>query len=128
MQADTVQKKTKQSNKAVTIPSRFVPKFWADSDSRIAMVKKIRRRCAQIREDAGGHVSVQRDLLCQRIAFLSLVLETQEVRAVEDGLIDLGVYTQATNSLLGLLKTVGLDRHVKSVADLKTYLDERKRK
>lgn len=110
----------------VTVPARFEPKFWEDADSRCAVVKGIRRRYRELREDAGGKESCQRDLLVQRAVFLSVILETQEVRAAEGESIDLGSYTQGVNALQGLLKTLGLEKQVKNVTDLQGYL-ERKR-
>lgn len=106
----------------VTVPTRFVPRFWEDADNRCAVVKGIRRRYQSLRDDAGGDASIQRDLLVQRACFLSVVLETQEVKVAEGGDIDLGSYTQMVNSLQGLLKTLGLERRAKEVTDLKGYL------
>lgn len=126
MEADTIKRKTKQGHKDIALPKKFVPRFWADSDSRISIVKAIKRRVQLLREHAGGGESVQRDLLCQRIAFLSILIESQEVAAVSGGAFDSGSFVQSVNALLGLLKTVGLDKRIRNVGDLKTYLDERR--
>src|SRR6185503_5636438 len=117
--AAILERKGLQGRQPVTIPKRFTPRFWDDSDGRCAVVKTILRRYERIKEDAGGGESYQRDLLCQRVAFISIILETQEVKAAEGGEgFDLGVYTQATNALTGLLKTLGLDKRMKNVSDL----------
>ncbi|MHC1769015.1 MAG: hypothetical protein AB9869_32815 [Verrucomicrobiia bacterium] len=106
-----------------TLRKRFVPRFWEDADQSLPVVKVIKQRYSELREATGAD-SMQRDLLCQRASFLTLRLEAMEVDAIQGGPFDSGVYVQALNSLLGLLKVLGLDRTVKSVTDLRTYLKE----
>lgn len=119
---------TTQSRPAVDVPAVFRPRFWEDSDQRCAVVRLIRRRYELLKEHAGGNESFQRDLLCQRLAFVSIILETKEVTAAEGGDLDLGSYVQAVNALVGLLKTLGLDKRMKTVSDLKSYLAEKSSK
>jgi hypothetical protein len=69
--------------------------------------------------------SIQRDLLCQRAAFLSVVLETMEVKACEGAAIDWGGYVQAVNAFSGLLLRLGLEKRLKNVHDLQTYLEQK---
>jgi hypothetical protein len=127
--AATLERKGLRGRQPVTLPKHFTPRFWDDSDGRCAVVKTILRRYQHIKADAGGSESYQRDLLCQRVAFISIILETQEVKAAEgNGEFDLGVYTQATNALTGLLKTLGLEKRIKNVSDLRTYLDQKNAK
>jgi hypothetical protein len=49
-------------------------------------------------------------LLAQRAAFLALRLETMEVVYATEGRFDAGVDTAMTNTLVGLLKALGLER------------------
>ena len=118
----------RQNSLGVTLPARFKPRFWEDSDNRIGVVKLIRQRHELLKAHAGGKESVQRDLLCQRCAFVSVILETKEVEAAETGKLDLGSYVQGVNCLLGLLRTLGLEKRIKTVSDLKTYLNEKEKK
>lgn len=127
-QAAQLERKGLRGRQTVTIPAQFKPRFWDDSDRRCAVVKTIRQRYQKLKEHCGGDESIQRDLLCQRVAFISIILETQEVQAAEGGDLDLGVYTQASNALTGLLKTLGLEKRMKSVTDLREYLDQKKGK
>jgi hypothetical protein len=120
-------KRSKRREKRALIPLKFTPRFWQDSDARIATVKLIKRRVELLRDHAGGGESYQRELLCQRVAFLSIILETAEVRAAEDGELDLPVYTQASNTLMGFLKTLGLEKRIKNVSDLKSYLSTKEK-
>lgn len=114
----------KDDKKAITLRGSFVPQFWDEADGRSAVVKEIKRRVDELREHAGAD-SAQKRMLCERAVFIGLQLETMERTATEQGKLDLGVYTQASNALLGLLKALGLDRKVKSVHDLKSYLKEK---
>jgi hypothetical protein len=123
----TLARKPTTQRQLVTIPERFVPRFWDDSDRRCAVVRIIKKRYERLKEDAGGAESFQRDLLVQRAAFLSIILETHEVKAAEGEGLDLGQYTQAANALSGLLKSLGLDKRIKSVTDLQTYLGQKKK-
>jgi hypothetical protein len=122
-----IQKKGRSGfRQLVTLPNRFIPRFWEDSDNRLAAVRLVRQRCERLKSHAGGDECVQRDLLCQRAAFLSIILETFEVEAAEGKGMDLAVYTQAVNSLQGLLKTLGLEKRIKSTHDLRSYLNGKK--
>jgi hypothetical protein len=114
----------RNGKRVVTIPERFVPQFWSEADGRCALVKEIRRRVEVLRQDTGAD-SAQKRTLCERAVFIALQLETMEREAVDNGKLDLGVYTQGTNALLGLLRALGLERRVKSAHDLKSYLGER---
>lgn len=121
-------KKEAKRRRRALIPCEFRPRFWADSDARLAVVRCIKRRYELLKDHAGGDESFQRDLLCQRLAFISIILETQEVRAAEGGNLDLGAYVQAVNALQGLLKTLGLERRVKQAGDLHAYVSQKEKK
>jgi hypothetical protein len=113
-----------QRKKVVALPSRFVPQFWENEDRRCSVVKEIRRRYEELKAHAGVE-SYQKDVLCQRAVFIGVQLETMECVATDSGKFDAGVYTQMTNTLLGLLKALGLERNLKQVVDLKTYMKGR---
>ena len=121
-----IKKKSTNSRKVVSVPGRFQPRFWTDADQRIATVRAIKKRYEILKEHTQAD-SIQRDLLCQRAAFLACIVEKFEVECAEGEGLDLGVYTQAVNSLQGLLKTLGLTRQIKNVTDLKSYLEDKKR-
>src|SRR5437773_2372163 len=110
-ETEKLERKTVAGREVVTLPRRFEPRFWEDADQRHHKVRLIKKRHVQLKQDTGADC-VQRDWLCQRACFLSVVLETMEVVLAEgrEG-FDLGAYTQATNTLTGLLKTLGLERH-----------------
>jgi hypothetical protein len=105
---------------SAAIPTQFVPEFWTDQDNRQHVARTIRQMVARLRQDVGAD-SYQKDLLIQRAVFLSLQLETAEIEAVRSGAFDPGVYTQQINSLLGILKALGLEKKAKKVG-VKDYL------
>src|SRR5688572_3497154 len=83
------QSRPNKSDHGVTIPGRFEPRFWDESDGRCALVKEVRRRYEQLKEDTGTD-TYQKDLLCQRAIFIAIQLETMEVQAMETGKLDVG--------------------------------------
>jgi hypothetical protein len=109
------------------LPVKFTPRFLDDSDSRLHVIRVLRRRFELLKEHTGAD-SIQKELLCKRVAFMSVVCETMEVTVAEgkDGAFEsLGAYVQSCNALSGLLKTLGLDKKLKNATSLKTYLEER---
>ena len=123
--------KRKDNRVKTAFPTEFEPRFWENGDRRIAVVRQILNRYENLKRDAGGENSTQRDLLIQRACFLSCILESQEIEAAEGGHFEIGSYTQGCNALLGLLRALGLEKQAKDVLDLDTYVNRkngRKRK
>lgn len=114
-----------QEKKTAKVPTTFTPKFIEDVDGRFGVAKDLRRRYEALKADTGSE-STQRDLLCRRAVFLSVLLETQECEALETGKIDTGGYTQMVNALQGLLLKLGLDKKAVQALDLNTYLAEKR--
>ena len=112
----------RRAKEPATLPSRFEPKFWETTDQRQAVVKKVRRRLEELRDDAGVD-SVQKEMLVRRAIFISVQLETMEVQSVETGDFNPGVYTQMVNALSGLLSKLGLEQQtMKKVVNLHDYV------
>jgi len=93
-------------------------------DGRLASVKIIKRRLEALRRDANVD-SVQKEMLCQRAVFLCLQLEALERKAAEGEPIHEARYVQGCNSLLGVLRALGLDsvRRCKRKS-LRQYVEE----
>jgi len=121
--ASLLSRKSRSARPMVKLPARFEPRFWESVDRRYTVTRAIKARYQALRESAGGGESVQRDMLIQRAVFLSVILETFECQAADGGDFDLGVYTQATNALSGIISKLGLEKRIKNVTDLKTYLE-----
>ncbi len=110
-----------------TIPSEFEPRFLDHMDGRTIAARTLRQRLAEVHSDLGGEaaLSYAQKSLCRRAIWLESVIETMEAEAAEGGEIDVGRQTQALNSLLGLWRTLGLERKPRDVPDLQTYLRQR---
>lgn len=106
--------------RTATIPDTFSPEFWEDQDSRLHVARTIKRMVNRLIADAGVD-SYQREIIAQRVVFLTLQLETAEIEAARSGRFDLGCYTQGVNALLGLPKALGLDKKARKVG-LRDYL------
>jgi hypothetical protein len=109
--------------RGATLPTRFTPQFWADADRRHAVVRRVEELVERLKVDSSCD-SAMKDILCQRAAFLAIVLETAEREAIETGEFDGGSYTQTCNGLVGMLRAIGLERRVKAVG-LQDYLGKR---
>lgn len=111
--------------KELKIAKTFTPRFWQGEDSRLAVVKEIRRRVDRLKRDVGCD-SYQKELLCERAVFVLCQLETIECSAIaHQDPVDLGCYLQGVNALSGLLNKLGLERKVQKAGGLKRYLEER---
>ncbi len=127
IQRETERRHEKHPPKTTTLSTRFVPRFWDQADSRLAIIREIRHRMERLQQDCGAD-SYQKELLCQRTIFIVCKLETMETCAVETGQFDTGVYCQAVNTLIGLLRSLGLERKAKKVDDLQSYVASKSRR
>jgi hypothetical protein len=122
VQGTSLDKLSTQRKKRVSFSGKFVPLFWDDADGRCASVKRIKRRLEALRKDANVDTT-QKEILAQRATFLTLQLESMERRVAEGESIESGVYTQGLNTLLGILRALGLTpRRTAKAASLKEYL------
>ena len=110
-----------------TMPTEFTPRFLEHMDGRTVAARTLRQRLAEIHADLGGEASLsyaQRSL-CRRAVWLESWIETQEAKAAEGADVDIGRQTQALNALLGLWRTLGLERRQRDVPSLHEYLANR---
>jgi hypothetical protein len=107
------------------LPTTFTPKFLDNSDNRLAVVRQIKKRIEALMQDGGGNESTQRAMLCRHAAFLHVLLETQETELAETGQFEMGVFVQAVNSLVGLLRMLGLEKRIKRAGGIGAYIEEK---
>jgi len=110
-----------EPNVKVAIRTQQSVEFWRDADYRVGVWKEIRRRYAALKADAQVE-SVQKDIIAKRAVFLCVRLESMERLAVDAGQFDSGVYVMLVNSLLGCLRSLGLERKAKTVQNLADYI------
>lgn len=111
------------------IPTQFEPRFLEHMDQRTVAARELRQRLNAITDDLGGadQLSYARRSLVRRAVWLESWLETQEAKAAQGEDVDIGRQTQALNALLGLYKTIGLERRAKEVPSLHDYLNQKAR-
>jgi len=105
------------------LPARYSEDFLAGMDGRVKLVKELRARLRQLQADLGGEamLSYAKQSLCKRAIFIEARIEDFEARLAQGSDAELGSYIQMTNSLLGLLKTLGLERKAKEL-NLQDYI------
>jgi hypothetical protein len=108
------------------LPVKFTPLFWNKADTRLSIVRQMRSRCDELIKQTGAD-SYQKEIIAERATFLIVWLETQERQAIEMHCFDAGAYTQALNTLMGLLRSLGLKKAAKSVPNLRKYIKEGKK-
>ena len=120
-------------NGTETAKSSDIPRYsenWIERmDGRTQVARAIRDRLADLQADLGGPeaMSYQMRSLSKRAIWMEAVIEQQEIALSKGEEIDQGKLTQAVNSLIGLLKTLGLERKARDVPDLATYLAAKQR-
>ena len=120
-------KKRKQLEKSVELPTTFSPRLWSDADGRIAIVKAIRKKAGEYKEDSNADTSMK-ETLCERAAFIRVRLDSYELEMIEGKAIAEGVYTQMVNCLSGLLTKLGLDKQAANGPTLEGYLKSKETK
>ncbi|MGD0766824.1 MAG: hypothetical protein ABSB42_01230 [Tepidisphaeraceae bacterium] len=121
-----IETKRPEYPKHKTLPTRFTPRFWQDADRRVALVRAIEDRVRRMKDDTGSE-SYAKEILCERAIFIVSLLETSERDAIEGiRALDVGSYVQSCNALLGILKSLGLERQVKKLGSLAAYVEERR--
>lgn len=115
--------------KQAEIPARYSHDWLERLDGRTRLAQAVNERYSALTLDLGGvdRLSYQRRSLCKRIVYMECIIEQQEAALSRGEEVDQGRLTQAVNTLIGLLKTVGLDRQARDVPDLQTYLAARGR-
>ena len=93
-------------------------------DRRTVLGRAISQRFEAVASDCGGldalaHVKIG---LIRRFLWMECVIEGIELQLAAGEQIDIGTYTQLTNTWLGLARTLGLDRKARPVRRLHDHL------
>jgi len=108
------------------IPEKFAANYLHQLDGRTAVAGEMRHRWQQITADLGGEgcLSYPQRSLVERALWIEFWIAQQE-RDLAEGRadsFDAGRWTQATNSLLGLYRTLGIERRAKDATSLTDYI------
>lgn len=99
----------------------FALRALSNADNRFAIVKELRRRLEQLKEDAGVQ-TLQREWLAARAVFLVARVESMEYDALTGQEIPWREYVLVTKALVDVLKRLGLDRERKTTLSLRKYV------
>lgn len=108
------------------IPERFTAGYLERLDGRTVVAQEMRARWQSMTDDLGGvdRLSYSQRSLVERALWIEHWIAAQE-RELAEGRIeafDAGRWTQATNSLLGLYRTLGIQRRAKDITSLSDYI------
>ena len=111
--------------KTSELPERYSEDWLAKLDGRTAIARVIRDRLEDLQTDLGGRdqLSYQQRSLAKRAIWMEAVIEQQEIALSRGEPVDQGKLTQAVNSLIGLLKTLGLERKARDIPSLRDYME-----
>tara|TARA_R110001592_G_scaffold44411_1_gene142957 strand:- start:2459 stop:2818 length:360 start_codon:yes stop_codon:yes gene_type:complete len=114
--------------KQAEIPPKYSADWLEKLDGRTTLARAVNDRYHALTQDLGGRdrLSYQRLSLCKRIVYMECIIEQQEAALSRGEDVDQGRLTQAVNTLIGLLKTIGLDRQAHDIPDLATFMQQRK--
>lgn len=110
----------KSTKLMATLPDNYSSNWLGKLDKRTKVAQAVLKRIAALEADAGGAESLTaaRRSLIRHAAWLDAIVDSHELRLAAGEALDVGAYTQALNSLLGLFRMLGLERKAKTVRDL----------
>lgn len=106
-----------------SIPERYAPDFMDRLDKRTILGRAVLERFQAIMADLGGEdaLSTVKRSLVRRFTWFEVMLEGMECRAAAGEEIDIGSWTQLTNTWLGIARMLGLERQAKRGPTLRDY-------
>ncbi|WFM71822.1 hypothetical protein [Halomonas sp. CKK8] len=112
--------------KQADVPDTYSPDWLTKLDGRTRVAQIVNERLYALEQDLGGHerLSYQRRSLAKRAVWMEAIIEKQEAALARDQEVDLGKLAQAVNTLMGILRTLGLDRQTLDVS-LADYLHQK---
>lgn len=107
-----------------SIPAKYTPDFMERLDKRTVLGRAVRGRYAAIVNDLGGieNMTSIKLSLVRRFTWFETMIEGMECRAAAGEGVDIGAWTQLTNSWLGIARMLGLERRQRHVRSLREHL------
>ncbi|MDZ7852941.1 MAG: hypothetical protein U5L98_09920 [Halomonas sp.] len=97
------------------LPPQYSHDWLEKLDGRTTLARAVRSRYDALTADLGGDLSYQRKSLCKRAVWLEAQIEMQEAALARGEEVDAGGMVQKINTMIGLFKTLGLDRKARDV-------------
>lgn len=115
----------KSTKLLATLPETYSSDWLARLDKRTKVARAVLARVTELESDAGGAdaLSAARRSLIRHAAWLDALVESYEMKLAAGEPIDVGAFTQSLNSLLGLLRLVGLERRQKKAITLRDVMN-----
>ncbi len=109
----------------ISIPATYRPGFIEEMDRRTVMGRAVHSRINAMQSDLGGAdaLSHTRRSLVRRAVWLELLIEAHESTFADGKGLDVGGYTQALNSYLGVCRLLGIDRRSKPTRRLRDVIE-----
>lgn len=108
-----------------SIPEKYTPDFMDRLDRRTVLGKAVSQTYHAVVSDLGGDdnlTTVKRSLV-RRFVWFETMIQGIECRAAAGDPVDIGVWTQLTNSWLGIARMLGLERKSRPVKRLREALE-----
>lgn len=107
-----------------SIPQEYSPDFMSRLDKRTVLGKAVNELHASLIEHVGGdgQVTVPLRSIVNRYTWSEMILQGMECRAAAGEELDVGSWTQMTNTQLGLARLLGLNRRSKPVESLESLM------
>jgi hypothetical protein len=108
----------------VSMPAKYEPDFERRLDKRTVVGAALLQRLNTIASELGGADSLShiKMSLVKRAIWLEAVVESHEQNLANHQEIDLGAYVQALNGLVGLYRTLGIERRQRPVRALREVM------
>lgn len=99
-------------------PQHYSHNWLGELDGRTAVAQEMRLRWDEFTADLGGaeRLSYAQRSLVSRALWLEFWMQQQEQQLAAGGEFDVGRWTQAANSLQGILAKLGLERRAKELS------------
>jgi len=108
-----------------SIPERYSPDFMDRLDKRTVLGRAVLERYQSVMSDLGGEealTSIKRSLV-RRFTWFEVMIEGMECRAAAGEGVDIGSWTQLTNSWLGIARMLGLERKSRPLRTLRDIMN-----
>ncbi len=107
------------------IPARYTADFMERLDKRTVLGKAVSQRFETVAADCGGKdtLSHVKSGIVKRLIWMECVIEGFELQLAAGERVDLGSYTQLTNTWIGLARMLGLERKPRPVKSLQQHME-----
>jgi len=116
-------KQGQRSTKPADVPALFAPGFLHGMDGRKSVPRAVAQTITDLTEAAtGGDPSPQAQILIEHATWTHMRLRQLQTQFLETGELDYKQHSALLNSLVGCLRSIGLQRVARKAEGLQDYL------